>query len=145
MNSRERLQKTLNHQSPDKIVVDFGSTAVTGMHVRCIEGLRQHYGLEKKPVKVIDPYQMLGLIEDDLMEAIGIDVVGLNPLNNMFGFANENWKTWKTPWGQEVLVGEDFTVTETETDVYVYPQGDKSVQPSAKMPKATYFFDSIMR
>jgi hypothetical protein len=47
-NSKEQLQKTLNHEQPDKIVVDFGSTAVTGIHVKIIEELRNYYGLEKK-------------------------------------------------------------------------------------------------
>jgi hypothetical protein len=32
MNPRESLQQTLNHQQPDHLVVDFGGTAVTGIH-----------------------------------------------------------------------------------------------------------------
>ena len=43
--------------------MDFGSTAVTGIHVLIVEKLREYYGLEKKPVKVIEPYQMLGEID----------------------------------------------------------------------------------
>ena len=60
--------KTINHQQPDKVVVDFGSTAVTGIHVLVVEKLREYYGLEKKPVKVIEPYQMLGEIDLILSE-----------------------------------------------------------------------------
>ena len=51
-----------------KVVVDFGSTAVTGIHVLIVEKLREYYGLEKRPVKVIEPYQMLGEIDEELME-----------------------------------------------------------------------------
>lgn len=37
MNSKERLKQTLNHQQPDSLVVDFGSNAVTGIHVSIVE------------------------------------------------------------------------------------------------------------
>jgi hypothetical protein len=63
MTSKERVLASLNHRQPDGVPVDFGSTAVTGIHVNAIAGLRVHYGLEKRPVKVYEPYQMLGLIE----------------------------------------------------------------------------------
>ena len=33
--------KTLNHQEPGRIVVDFGSAPVTGIHVVVIEKLRE--------------------------------------------------------------------------------------------------------
>ena len=39
--------------------------------------MREYYGLEKKPVKVIEPYQMLGEIDADLIRAMNIDVIGL--------------------------------------------------------------------
>ena len=45
--SKQNLQRTLNHQQPEKVVVDFGSTAVTGIHVLIVEKLRDYYGLEK--------------------------------------------------------------------------------------------------
>ncbi|MEN6311366.1 MAG: hypothetical protein ABFD80_07500 [Acidobacteriota bacterium] len=40
MTSRERLDAALNHKAPDRIPVDFNGTAVTGMHVACVIGLR---------------------------------------------------------------------------------------------------------
>ena len=36
MNHKNRVKKSLNHKNPDKVAVDFGSTAVTGMHVTCV-------------------------------------------------------------------------------------------------------------
>lgn len=145
MNSRERVRKVLDHKQADKVPMDFGATAVTGMHVLCIEGLRKHFGLEKRPVKVCDPYQMLGLIDDDLLDAIGIDIVGIAPRTNLFGFENGGWKSWVTPWGQEVLMGGGFAYDETEKDILIYPCGDKSAPASGRMPKSAYFFDSIVR
>ncbi|MFN8257545.1 MAG: uroporphyrinogen decarboxylase family protein [Bacteroidales bacterium] len=146
MNSKQRLQNSLNHKQPDRVVVDFGATPVTGIHVLAIERLREFYGLKKIKVKVTEPYQMLGEIGDDLAEVLGIDVKGVTPKNNMFGFENASWKEFRTFWGQEVLVPGNFNTSfDSDGDLLIYPEGDLAVAPSAKMPKASFFFDSIIR
>jgi len=144
--SRQNFINTINHRQPDKVVVDFGSTAVTGIHVLIVEKLREHYGLEKKPVKVVEPYQMLGEIDDELIKAMDIDVIGLFSAKNMFGVLNENWKVHKTLWGQEVLFPGGFNYTFNQNgDILMYPEGDTSVPPSGMMPKSGYFFDALDR
>jgi hypothetical protein len=144
--SRENFLKTINHKQPDKVVVDFGSTAVTGIHVLIVEKLRDYYGLEKRPVKVVEPYQMLGEMDPDLVQAMDIDVIGLFGAKNMFGVPNENWKVHKTLWGQEVLFPGSFNYTyNSNGDILMYPEGDTSVPPSGMMPKTGYFFDALDR
>ena len=144
--SRQNFLKTINHKQPDKVVVDFGSTAVTGIHVLIVEKLREHYGLEKKPVKVVEPYQMLGEIDSELIKALDIDVIGLFSAKNMFGVPNENWKVHKTLWGQEVLFPGRFNYKYNNNgDILMYPEGDTSVPPSGMMPKKGYFFDALNR
>ena len=138
MTRRERVLRALNHQSADRVPMDFGSTAVTGMHVSCVAALRGNYGLAKRPVRVHEPYQMLGLME-------GVDTVGMMPDSTLFGFSVDNWKEWHTPWGQDVLVPGDFNVTREGGDLYIYPEGDTSVPPSGRMPEGGYFFDTIIR
>jgi hypothetical protein len=108
MNSRERVLAALNHTQPDGVPVDFGGTAVTGIHVSSVAALRDYYGLEKRPVKVHEPYQMLGWLDEDLKQAMGIDVEGLFPWDTLFGFVNRNWKPWRLYSGLEVLAPEDF-------------------------------------
>ncbi|TAL75527.1 MAG: methyltransferase [Bacteroidetes bacterium] len=144
--ARENFLKTINHQQPDRVVVDFGSTPVTGIHVLIVEKLREYYGLVKKPVKVIEPYQMLGEMDSELINAMDLDVIGLFSAKNMFGVPNENWKVHKTPWGQEVLFPGDFNYTYNGNgDILMYPEGDTSVPPSGMMPKSGYFFDALDR
>lgn len=146
MTSKERLQKTLNHQNTDKIVVDFGATPVSGIHVLTVSRLREYFGLAKQAVKVVEPYQMLGEVDNELAEVLGVDVIGITPRTNIFGFENKNWKEFKTFWGQEVLVPEDFkTSIDSDGDLLLYPAGDTNAPASAKMPKASYFFDTIIR
>jgi hypothetical protein len=146
MNCKERVVAALNHQSPDRIPIDFGGTATTGVHVSCVAALRDYYGLEKRLVKVHEPYQMLGWIDDDLKEAMGIDVEGAIPRDTIFGFPNENWKSWRTQEGIEVLVSEHFrTQVEANGDTLIYPKGDIDAPPSGRMPKGGHFFDTIVR
>ena len=148
MISRERITRTLEHKEPDKIPIDFGGTDLTGMHVSIISKLRQQLGFSdsENRVKVIEPYQMLGEIDEDLRAALGIDTIALlNPVN-VFGFENNQWKPWKTFDGTEVLVPGKFnTVPEANGEVLMYAEGDKSYPPCAKMPKNGFYFDSIER
>jgi hypothetical protein len=147
MNSREQFLKTVNHRQPDRVVIDLGSTAVTGIHIQTISKLRRHFGLQRKPIRVIEPFQMLGEVDWELIDSIGIDVIGAWGKNSMFGFHNHSpYKEWKTPWGQRVMVPLNFNVTiDTNGDILMYPEGDTSVSPSARMPKTGYFFDAIIR
>ena len=146
MTSRERVLASLNHQEPDRLPVDFGSTPVTGIHVSIVAGLREELGLPKRPVKVAEPYQMLGEVDEELVDALELDVVPMIGHGNIFGFRNVDWKPWTTPWGQDVMVPRDFQVTtDTNGDLLLYPQGDTSVDPSARMPVGGYFFDTIVR
>ena len=146
MTHKERLLAALRNKESDAVPIDFGATAVTGIHVSCVAALRGFYGLEKRPVKVHEPYQMLGWLDDDLKEAMGIDTEGATPPKTMFGFPNDRWKSWRTPEGLEVLVAEQFvTIVDQNGDILIYPEGDTTALPSGRMPKGGYFFDAIIR
>ena len=148
MTSRERVNLALDHKEPDKIPLDLGGSGVTGMHVSSVYLLRQALGLDAPgtPVKVIEPYQMLGEIKPDLIEALGVDIVPLVLPTTIFGFKNENWKPWTMFDGTPVLVPEGFnTDPEPNGDILMYPAGDKSVPPSGRMPHGGYYFDAIVR
>lgn len=145
MNSRQRVNAAIRHQQPDRVPIDFGSTFITGIHCSVVASLREYYGLERHPIKICEPFQMLGLVEDDLLDAMGADVVSIFPRQTIFGFPNEDWKPWRCPWGQEVLVSGHFNTFEMSDGVYIYPKGDTSAPPSGHMPTTGYFFDSIIR
>ena len=148
MNSRERVQTALNHQIPDRVPLDLGSGPTTGMHVSSVYKLRQALQLNPPgtPVKVLEPYQMLGEIQPDLMTALGVDVVGLGSPNTMFGYPLADWKPWIFFDGTPVLVPGDFnTEPEANGDILMYPQGDWSAPPSGRMPAGGFYFDAIVR
>jgi hypothetical protein len=144
MDSKHKLRAALRHE-PGPVPIDFGATAVTGMHVTCVAALRQWYGLEARPVTVCEPYQMLGRLDDDLLDVLGIDTVGIMPRNTMFGFPLADFKEWRAPWGQELLVPGGFNVTYDGERVLIYPEGDRSAPPSGLMPQGGFFFDTLIR
>src|SRR3990172_4743229 len=136
MTGKQRVQAALRHEPSDRIPVDLGGTATTGIHVSCVAALRDYYGLEHRLVKVHEPYQMLGWIDDDLKDVLGIDVEAALPQQTIFGFPNENWQTWRTQQGLEVLVSEHFqTTVDSNGDTLIYPAGDRAAPPSGRMPK----------
>lgn len=148
MTSRERVDTALSHCEPDLVPLDLGGSAVTGMHVSSVYQLRQWLGLDAPgtPVRVVEPYQMLGEIAPDLCAALGVDVVGLGGSRNLFGFRNEGWKPWTTFDGTPALVPEAFnTVPEPGGDILMYPEGDRSAPPSGRMPQGGWYFDTIVR
>jgi hypothetical protein len=138
----------LNHQEADRVPLDLGGCGQTGMHVSTVYALRQALKLDAPgtPVKVIESFQMLGEIKPDLQAALGVDVVGLGGTTSFFGYKNEGWKPWTTFDGTPVLVPTLFnTGPDEHGNILMYPQGDDSAPPCAKMPKDGFYFDAIVR
>ena len=144
--SKERVLDALNHRNSDRIPVDFGTTGVTGIHCKVIEGLRRHYSLEERPVKIVDTFQMLGEIEDDLQQIMRTDCIGIYGKKDLFSIDQGELTEQVTPWGQRVLIAKDIDLTPDENgDVYVYAQGDRAYPPCAVMPQGCYFINAIER
>lgn len=146
MTSRERVLATLNHEKPDRIPLDLGGSAQTGISASVLYQLRRELGLKEKPIRVNEPFQLLGEVEEDVRQALGVDIVPLwNPMS-LLGSRFESWKSWNMPDGTPVLMGEPFEYTVDEHgNTLVYPQGDTSVPPSLKLPPDGFFFDNIDR
>ncbi len=148
MTSRERVIAALNHEQPDRVPVDFGCTPVSGIAVSTVARLRKEFRLDSDGdrVKVLEPYQMLGEIGDDLRQVLMSDGAGIFGKINRFGFPNDDWKEWTTFDGEEVLVPGLFnTVPDDKGDILIYPGGDTTVPASARMPEGGFYFDTIVR
>ncbi len=148
LTGRQRVLAALNYQQVDRAPVDLGGTLGTGAHVSVIAHLRRALGLDKpgEPVKVVEPYQMLGEVAADLRALLSIDTVNLPGPKNHFGFAQTDWKPWQTFDGTDVLVPGKFnTRPEPNGEILQYPQGDTTVPPSGRMPKGGFYFDDIVR
>lgn len=146
LTSRERLQKTINHDDPGKVVADLGATPITGINANALARLRTACGLEERKIKINEPLQLLGLVEEDLLQALGMDVADVTNNFNMFGFENKGWKPWVMQSGLQVDIPADFnTSCDEKGNTYIYPKGDMAAAPSGVMPKDGYYFDNITR
>ena len=148
MTSRQRIETTTAHREADRLAVDFGGGFQTGVHVSLIYQLRQKLGLDKPgtPVKVVEPYQMLGEVSDDLAVALGTDTVALYGTGTMFGFPAKAYKEWQLRDGTPVLVPGGFNTTyEPDGELLQYPGDDRTCGACAKMPEGGDFFDAIIR
>lgn len=144
--SKEIVRQALNHQEPSRVPLDVGGTVCSGLHVSCVDGLREHYGLKKQLPRMHNVFMGMGMVEADLAEAMGLDCIIAMPATTDFGLYNKDWKEWRTPWGQDVLVPGMFNTTaDANGDILLYPQGDTSVPPSGRMPKEGFYFDAIVR
>ena len=56
-----------------------GAVRMTGIHVRAYAGLRRALGLPEREVRVGDLSQQLAVIDDDVADALGLDVRGVEP------------------------------------------------------------------
>ena len=89
---------------------------------------------------------MLGEVTPDLLDYLGVDAVRVGLPNNFYGFRNEDWKPWTTFDGTPVLVPGEFpTEPEPNGDLLMYPNGDRSAPPCARMPAGGFYFDAITR
>ncbi len=146
MNSRERIIKAINHQQPDRVPLDLGSTSQTGISASTLYLLRKALGLKEKLINIHEPYQLLGYVDEDVIQAVGADLIGLWNPSNFLGVRNAGWKPWSMPDGTPCMMagGMEFEV-DNDGITYMFPQGDRTAAPSMKLPAGGYFFDNIDR
>lgn len=146
MTSRERIIAAINHQQPDRVPIDLGATGQTGMSASTMYRLRRALGLPERDIEISEIFQLLGKPEQDLMDHVGVDVIGIDNPSNMFGVPNSKLMPFRMPDGTPTLISDKnaYDVKE-DGSVFMYPQGDRSVPPSGHMPADGFFFDNINR
>ncbi len=116
IDSRARVRTALEHREPDRVPRDLGAVRMTGIHVRAYEGLRRGLGLGPGEPRVGDVSQQLAVVEDDVLDALGIDVRGVEPRGS-------------STWRRELIDEGSFTA-------YVDEWGVRR-----RMPKDGFYFD----
>lgn len=75
MNHRERVLAALSHKQPDRVPVDMGGMASTGIMAVAYDKFRRFMGLPTGKLRIIDIGQQLAEIEEDMLELYGADVL----------------------------------------------------------------------
>jgi RNA-splicing ligase RtcB len=147
MTRREIVLTALQHETPERIPLDFGSTGQTGMNASVVYRLRKYLGLEPKPIRIVEPLQMLGELDSELLDWMDTDVVGLFNPTTLFGTPlNGKTTEWTMPDGTPVLMPGEFRhQVQPDGSVLGFPQDNGSVSPSVFMPAGGSFFDPLNR
>ncbi|MDP6509075.1 MAG: uroporphyrinogen decarboxylase family protein [Chloroflexota bacterium] len=149
MNSRERVQRAINHREPDRVPIDLGASRPTGIHSEVYARLRKALGFKPGPVGVFDLFQMLGEVEMDVVSKLGIDTLPVTPLKGTFSFnlpqdRRQPYRFWWMPEDEPTLVPAGF-------DPVVEPDGSLTITDSAahpdhnlgQMPPEGWYFDRL--
>ncbi len=72
MTSRERVLKALNHQTPDRVPIDFGGFQ-TGIHKRAYTELLDFLGI-KDEITILDSVQQLAKPCEEILERFRVDI-----------------------------------------------------------------------
>ena len=143
MTSRERVNKAINHEIPDKCPIDVGGTKVTGIHADLYAELLEKLGIPNEIPRVYDQFQMLARVEEPVRTRFQGDVILLENISETFQLINDNWKDWTTPHGHGVLMPGDFQPIPDENGI-LYLKGRSAGNQGkiiGKMPKGGYYFD----
>ena len=71
MNHRERVLTTVEHEEPDRVPIDFGSS-VTGIHMTTYENLKRYLGIKSETV-LYHRMQQLALVDEPVLRRFDID------------------------------------------------------------------------
>jgi uroporphyrinogen decarboxylase len=161
MNSRERIQAALAHKEPDRVPIDFNGHRSSGIMAQAYVKLREFLGLPPSELYVYDFIQQLALVEDDVLDIVGADVVEVG--HDYWKFP-EYWQDWSLPDGtackipafcQPVKKGKDWVVYGDEQQV-ICAQKDGVLffeqmyfplldNPDDSFDRLEYYLNQIMR
>jgi uroporphyrinogen decarboxylase len=75
MNHRQRVLAALRHEEPDRVPIDFGATVDSTIMATAYQPLREGLGLPPSTTRVLDIAQQTAVIEEDVRQAMGSDLV----------------------------------------------------------------------
>lgn len=130
MDSRQRVELSVNHIEPDRMPIDLGMYSATGISAFAYYDLRKYLGLDTDNVEIIDMVQFTARVDEDIIDKFHIDCVPLRPRwLNTVGWSPKEGYTFKVP-------AHLLPQKASDGSWVVKFEGN-----SMKMPQNGYFFD----
>jgi uroporphyrinogen decarboxylase len=138
--SRERITRALHHQETDRIPIDLGGMASTGIMAVAYGRLKEHLGITTGEIRIFDMAQQLAEVEPEILSRFGVDVISLG--NSLGEFPPEFWKPWKLPNGVscQIPVSLDIRPDEENGGWFIWENGIPTQRMSAS---SLYFSESF--
>jgi uroporphyrinogen decarboxylase len=77
MLARERVLMALNHEEPDRVPIDLGSTPVSGICRDAYVDLLACMGLPEREIRIVDVLQQLAGVDEDVLQTLVVDFRGI--------------------------------------------------------------------
>jgi uroporphyrinogen decarboxylase len=135
MTSRERVLTACQHRQPDQVPIDFSGHPSSGIAAIAYARLRDYLGLAKKTIRVYDPIQQLAIVDEDVLEKFGVDVLDLG---RGFGLDETSWADWILPDGTPCKMPA-WALPEKADGRWVFRS--KSGRLIAHMPEGALYFE----
>lgn len=135
MTSRERVLAALNHQTPDRVPLDFSGHRSSGIHAIAYARLRKHLGLPARPLRVYDIIQQMAVVDEDVLDLFDVDTI---ELGRAFAKENRYWHDWMLPDGTPCQVPAWIT---PERDGVRWVLRSASGRILAQMPDGALYFE----
>jgi uroporphyrinogen decarboxylase len=116
MTSRERVTRALNHETCDRVPIDFGGSRVTGIASLAYRRLIEHLGVEET-IRLFDIKQQLAWPSLAMADRLGSDIVMLSrlaPTTGMPFLKIDRWKPGEMTDGSPCEVPQAYHMTRRE-------------------------------
>ncbi|MCL2099560.1 MAG: hypothetical protein FWH24_03880 [Oscillospiraceae bacterium] len=135
LSRRERVMRAVEHKPVDRTPIDLGVHYSTGISAYAYQNLREYLGLPKKKIEVIDSFQFLARVDEDILERFHCDCILFHP-----GYPAT--RTWRPREHYEFEISAAIH-PELESDGAWVFSGEKNGEKIGRMvsPAGGYFFD----
>lgn len=154
MNRREAFQATLNHQEPDRVLIDYGKH-IGSFHRRAYDTLKTHLGLDVE-TRILDRMAQNVVLDADVCQRLGIDFrwvvphwVGVSDIeiDGEKGYI-DMWHTphkW-TDYGEYYAIHDQplkqDTLTQADIEAYDWPNPNQPAMFSGLREQAKTWFEN---
>jgi uroporphyrinogen decarboxylase len=135
--SRERILAALNHQPTDRVPVDFGGHRSSGIAAIAYAKLKQALGIHTGDIYVYDMIQQLAIVEPEVLDYAGADVV---EMGRAFLLDDADWKNWTLPDGTPCKIPGYVNVVQRDEDWYLLSHDGMDL---GVMKKGCLYFEQV--
>lgn len=137
MNSRERVLRSISHEPTDRIPIDFGGHRSSTISAIAYAKLKKAMGITTGDIYVYDMIQQLAVVEPEVADALGADVI---ELGRAFLKNDEDWKPWTLPDGTTCKIPAYINIEKKVDDWYLLANDGT---PLAVQTNGCLYFEQI--
>ena len=128
---RERVKRAVERKPVDRTPIDLGVHYSTGISAYAYQNLREYLGMPKKKIEVIDSFQFLARVDEDILERFHCDCMLFHP-----GYPTT--RTWKPRGHYKFEISGAIKPTLEKNGAWVFSgkEGGRMVSP-----EGGFFFD----